>query len=211
MAPVMAQIAQLLSPTINHPLFSLPVVCDEWRICAQTTLNSPYVNQHISTVSLDFAMKICISSISSAAQLVFFTVFSLPISNSKRELRMYAKKLSLMNIEYLHLNRHDVSAHPWRVERQFFNSTFSLSFSTHEGHPMTWDAYHRLANIYTYMDYLTRTYPSLCSQKEIGKSHEGRSLKVLKISDGKPTNKAVWVDAGIHAWVQRDMSACHNF
>jgi carboxypeptidase A4 len=64
---------------------------------------------------------------------------------------------------------------------------------------MSWDAYHRLADIYTYLDYLTTTYPNLCSQQEIGKSHEGRSLKVLKISDGKPTNKAVWIDGGIHA------------
>jgi carboxypeptidase A4 len=69
---------------------------------------------------------------------------------------------------------------------------------------MTWDAYHRLANIYTYMDYLARTYPNLCSLKEIGKSHEGRAIKVLKISNSnekkrRSTNKAVWVDAGIHA------------
>lgn len=64
---------------------------------------------------------------------------------------------------------------------------------------MTWTSYHRLADIYSYMDYLTKTFPELCSQQEIGKSVQGRPLKVLRISNGKPTNKAVWVDGGIHA------------
>lgn len=67
------------------------------------------------------------------------------------------------------------------------------------GHPMTWLSYHRLADFYSYMDYLTKTYPDLCSQQEIGKSVQGRPLKVLRISNGKATNKAVWIDAGIHA------------
>lgn len=64
---------------------------------------------------------------------------------------------------------------------------------------MTWTSYHRLADIYTYIDYLTKTYPELCSQQEIGKSLEGRALKVLRVSNGKSTNKAIWIDGGIHA------------
>jgi murein tripeptide amidase MpaA len=64
---------------------------------------------------------------------------------------------------------------------------------------MTWTSYHRLVDFYGYLDYLTKTYPDLCSQQEIGKSIQGRALKVLRISDGKATNKAVWVDGGIHA------------
>lgn len=71
--------------------------------------------------------------------------------------------------------------------------------NTLPGHPMTWTSYHRLADIHSYMDYLTSTYPSLCSQQEIGKSIEGRALKVLRVSNGKSTNKAVWIDGGIHA------------
>ncbi|XP_047992018.1 carboxypeptidase A1-like [Leguminivora glycinivorella] len=71
------------------------------------------------------------------------------------------------------------------------------------GHRMTWKQYHRLEDIHGFMEYLAKTYPTLISTKSIGKSHEGRDLKVLRISDGKPTNKAVFIDGGIHAreWI----------
>lgn len=68
---------------------------------------------------------------------------------------------------------------------------------------MTWNAYHRLSDIYGYLDYLSTTYPSLCTVKTIGRTVQGRELKVLKISNGNPGNKGVWVDGGIHAreWI----------
>lgn len=71
------------------------------------------------------------------------------------------------------------------------------------GHRMTWNSYHRLDDIYGYLDYLEQTYPTLCSQRTIGKTVQGKDLRVLKISNGKPGNKAVWVDGGIHAreWI----------
>uniref|UniRef100_A0A182FJ97 Peptidase M14 domain-containing protein n=2 Tax=Anopheles albimanus TaxID=7167 RepID=A0A182FJ97_ANOAL len=68
---------------------------------------------------------------------------------------------------------------------------------------MTWTAYHRLEDIYDWMDYLAKTYPDICSTKSIGKSVQGRELKVLRISNGSPTNSAIWMDGGIHAreWI----------
>ncbi|CAH0725651.1 unnamed protein product, partial [Brenthis ino] len=71
------------------------------------------------------------------------------------------------------------------------------------GHRMTWKQYHRLEDIHGFMDYLAKTYPKIISVNTIGKSYEGRDLKVLRISDGKPTNKAVFIDGGIHAreWI----------
>lgn len=103
---------------------------------------------------------------------------------------------------------------------------------------MTWKQYHRLEDIHQFLDYLAKTYPAHISIQSIGKSHEGRDLKVgivflwqslntkffelnykknvstylfaillilqlLKISDGKPSNKAVFIDGGIHAreWI----------
>ncbi|KAF5296418.1 hypothetical protein FQR65_LT01405 [Abscondita terminalis] len=71
------------------------------------------------------------------------------------------------------------------------------------GHRLTWQMYHRLADINTFLDYLATSYPSLCSLKTIGSSVEGRPLRVLKISNGNPGNKAVWIDGGIHAreWI----------
>ncbi|CAG9564612.1 unnamed protein product [Danaus chrysippus] len=71
------------------------------------------------------------------------------------------------------------------------------------GHRMTWKQYHRLEDIHGFMDYLAKTYPKIVSVNSIGKSYEGRDLKVLRISDGKPSNKAVFIDGGIHAreWI----------
>ncbi|KAF2896191.1 hypothetical protein ILUMI_09987, partial [Ignelater luminosus] len=71
------------------------------------------------------------------------------------------------------------------------------------GHRLTWQSYHRLADIYGFLDYLAASHPNLCSLHTIGNSIEGRPLKVLKISNGNPGNKAVWVDGGIHAreWI----------
>ncbi|XP_055585997.1 carboxypeptidase B-like [Uranotaenia lowii] len=72
-----------------------------------------------------------------------------------------------------------------------------------DGHRMTWKAYHRLEDIYEWMDYLAKTFPELCSTKSIGKSLQQRDLKVLRISNGNPSNAAVWIDGGIHAreWI----------
>lgn len=64
---------------------------------------------------------------------------------------------------------------------------------------MTWTSYHRLSDIYSYLDYLSKTYPDLCSQQEIGQSVLNKPLRVLRISNGNKNNRAVWIDAGIHA------------
>ncbi|XP_050682282.1 carboxypeptidase B-like [Leptidea sinapis] len=71
------------------------------------------------------------------------------------------------------------------------------------GHRMTWKQYHRLEDIHGFLDYLAKTYPAIVSVKTIGKSYEGRDIKILRISDGKATNKAVFIDGGIHAreWI----------
>lgn len=71
------------------------------------------------------------------------------------------------------------------------------------GHRMTWTAYHRLTDIHGYLDFLATTYPDLCSVRTIGKSFEGRPMKMLRISNGNVNNKAIWIDGGIHAreWI----------
>lgn len=43
---------------------------------------------------------------------------------------------------------------------------------------MTWKLYHRLIDIYGFLDYLAKTYPSIISVRTIGKSFENRDLKV---------------------------------
>lgn len=74
-----------------------------------------------------------------------------------------------------------------------------LFFLNSLGHPMTWTAYHRLSDINMYLDFMAKSYPNLCSVQDIGRSIENRALKVLRISNGNPNNKAIWIDGGIHA------------
>ncbi|XP_075980753.1 uncharacterized protein LOC142979607 [Anticarsia gemmatalis] len=68
---------------------------------------------------------------------------------------------------------------------------------------MDWDNYHRLKVIHNFMEDLEHEYPSLCTTGNIGKSLEGRDLKILKISNSEASNACVWIDAGIHAreWI----------
>ncbi|EFX75496.1 hypothetical protein DAPPUDRAFT_306706 [Daphnia pulex] len=70
---------------------------------------------------------------------------------------------------------------------------------------MTWTSYHRLSDIYGYMNYLAVTYPSLVSLIDIGMSYEKRPLHVLRISNSSSpgTKPAIWIDGGIHAreWI----------
>lgn len=68
---------------------------------------------------------------------------------------------------------------------------------------MTWNAYHRVEDIDGYLEYLAKTYPEICSVKTIGFSVQNRPLKVLRISNGRAENKAIWMDGGIHAreWI----------
>ncbi|XP_050348097.1 carboxypeptidase B-like [Nymphalis io] len=63
---------------------------------------------------------------------------------------------------------------------------------------MDWKSYHRLDVIYAFMDELASLYPYLCSVNVIGKSVEGRDLRMLKISNGDSENTGVWVDGSIH-------------
>ncbi|KAI4504475.1 hypothetical protein M0802_000025 [Mischocyttarus mexicanus] len=71
------------------------------------------------------------------------------------------------------------------------------------GHRMEWSSYHRLDDIYGYLDFLAQTYPDVCSVMNIGNSVEGRPLKVIRISNGKAGAPALWIDGGIHAreWI----------
>lgn len=64
------------------------------------------------------------------------------------------------------------------------------------GHNMNWISYHRLNDIYGYLDYLAQTYPQLVTVNTVGTSVEGRPLKYAKISSGQPNAKSFWIDGG---------------
>ncbi|CAB3230883.1 unnamed protein product [Arctia plantaginis] len=68
---------------------------------------------------------------------------------------------------------------------------------------MNWKRYHRLNVIYSFLEDLERDFPAICTVSVIGKSVEGRSIKMLKISNSNAANEAIWVDAAIHSreWI----------
>jgi len=73
------------------------------------------------------------------------------------------------------------------------------------GHPMDWTSYHSQDDMEAYMDYLVEQYPELVSTEIIGKSYEGRDMRILKICKGGTCGQkpAMWIDGGIHSreWV----------
>ncbi|XP_063386547.1 carboxypeptidase B-like isoform X2 [Cydia fagiglandana] len=97
-----------------------------------------------------------------------------------------------------------------RCREQGSSITVNLSTTERPGHSkdapcgcMNWKSYHGLRTIYNFLDKLAETHPYLCNTCIIGKTCEGRDIKLLMISNGCPSNKAVWLDGGIHAreWV----------
>jgi carboxypeptidase A4 len=68
---------------------------------------------------------------------------------------------------------------------------------TTAGHKMDWDSYHRLDDIYGYLNYLADTYPRIVQLVSIGSSSEGRPLYVVRISSSSSgTKPAIWIDGG---------------
>lgn len=67
---------------------------------------------------------------------------------------------------------------------------------------MEWDAYYTLDDIYTWLDDLATTYPSIVTVIIGGSSYEGRQIKGIKISHGSG-RRSIFVEGGIHSreWI----------
>lgn len=65
--------------------------------------------------------------------------------------------------------------------------------------------YYRHSEINEYLELLARKYPNTVSVYTVGKSYEGRAIKVIRINNGQhlPNKKVIFIDAGIHAreWI----------
>ncbi|XP_014287173.1 carboxypeptidase B [Halyomorpha halys] len=83
--------------------------------------------------------------------------------------------------------------------------TGRLEEKSARAHPVTWSRYHRAKDIDAYLEYLATLEPKLVSLITIGKSSEGRPLKVVKVSTNKKRNEkpGIWIDAGMHGreWI----------
>merc|ERR1712002_580263 len=68
---------------------------------------------------------------------------------------------------------------------------------------MDWTSYHRYDEIMEWLDSLATDFPDLCTVEDVGKSYEGRTMKMLRLGSGPDTNPGIFIDGGIHAreWI----------
>lgn len=64
---------------------------------------------------------------------------------------------------------------------------------------MNWRQYQSYETITAWLDCLAIQYPAIVTSIEIGKSSEGRPLRVLKIGKGSTNRTEIFIDGGIHA------------
>ncbi|XP_063365490.1 carboxypeptidase B-like [Cydia amplana] len=68
---------------------------------------------------------------------------------------------------------------------------------------LDWKDFYPLHFINDFMIDLEKQYPSTCTVISLGKTAEGRDIKVLKVSNSDAGNSGVWIDGAIHAreWI----------
>ncbi|XP_031631788.1 carboxypeptidase A4-like [Contarinia nasturtii] len=67
------------------------------------------------------------------------------------------------------------------------------------GHYLSWIAYHPLLDIFSFLNHLRAFNSKICSVHTIlDFTHKGKKIELIKISNGNPKNKVVWIDGGIH-------------
>jgi len=75
------------------------------------------------------------------------------------------------------------------------------------------DNYQRLANIFTFLAAIQSQYPSISAVETIGKTYEGRDLRIIKIGVNQAANTKpiVFLECGIHAREWISPSTCLFF
>ena len=66
-----------------------------------------------------------------------------------------------------------------------------------------WNNYYSHRHINDFIDELAYANPLWVKTKSIGKTYEGRDMKVIEISHAGPEAPIAWIEAGIHAreWI----------
>uniref|UniRef100_A0A1B0G6G4 Peptidase M14 domain-containing protein n=1 Tax=Glossina morsitans morsitans TaxID=37546 RepID=A0A1B0G6G4_GLOMM len=74
---------------------------------------------------------------------------------------------------------------------------------------LDWTFYPTLCEIYNWMDVIVEKCSKVVTKFEIGRSHEGRLIRGLKISF-KSGNKAIFIESNIHAreWITSSAATC---
>ncbi|CAH0588966.1 unnamed protein product [Chrysodeixis includens] len=68
---------------------------------------------------------------------------------------------------------------------------------------LDWKDFYPLNSVYSFLEDLETSFPSTCTVSVIGKSVEGRDIKMLKISNSDANNTGIWIDGATHAreWI----------
>ena len=83
--------------------------------------------------------------------------------------------------------------HSYRNEKDVVRISYKYK------HSMSWERYHSLSDMYSYFDYLEKTY-NFVSTETIGKTFEKRDMRVVRVcKSGCGKKKSIWIDGGIHA------------
>ncbi len=77
------------------------------------------------------------------------------------------------------------------------------SKKSHRSGQYDWEDYYSHDDINTFIDELASTNSDWVSTVSIGKSYEGRDMRVIKIEKAGPGAPIAWIEAGIHAreWI----------
>ncbi|CAG0885786.1 unnamed protein product [Cyprideis torosa] len=78
--------------------------------------------------------------------------------------------------------------------------------SPKRAYSLTWQKYHRLSDIFEFLNVLSKQYPGKVTVKTIGRTFEHRDIRIVELTAGiqkKGSKPVVWIDAGIHAreWI----------
>ncbi|KAF7491847.1 Carboxypeptidase A2 [Sarcoptes scabiei] len=89
------------------------------------------------------------------------------------------------------------------IDMQRSDEETSLFYSRVPNDTVFFQRYQPLSNIYQFLEDLVRANPDICAFETIGRSTEGRALRIVKIGYPGYAKPAIWIDAGIHAreWI----------
>ncbi|TMW47119.1 hypothetical protein DOY81_007801 [Sarcophaga bullata] len=75
---------------------------------------------------------------------------------------------------------------------------------------MEWTQFHKLHEIYDWIDNLSMTYTSTITPYTIGYSYENRPIKAIKISHKPNNTQAIFIESQMHAieWISSAASTC---
>ncbi|KAK8397132.1 hypothetical protein O3P69_004667 [Scylla paramamosain] len=68
---------------------------------------------------------------------------------------------------------------------------------------MDWEDFHDYTTITKWLTSLSKDYPNLCTLEEVGKSYEGRPMKLFMVGKGGADNPGIFIDGGSHGreWI----------